>query len=183
MKIKRLRWSVLYDLIQDNGFTNFVELGVAEGKTSRFILDHIDDLEITCIDPYIQYKGYRGSHHGSYGKLLKKYECAKKILFSDDRVTFLKMTSEEAVKTVRAKSKDLVFIDANHYYEWVKKDIDLWWPIVREGGILAGHDYIKTNKWGVIEAVDQFVKKYKLKLNLDSDRVWWIRKPESGGTS
>jgi len=171
------RWNVLLDLIQRNGFTNFVEIGVANGQTSRFLLKNVDNLEVTCIDPYLQYKGFHGSHHGSYGKLLKKYETADKTLFGDERVTFMRLTSEEAAKGFRAKSIDIAFIDANHYYDWVSRDIELWWPIVRKGGILSGHDYIDVKRWGVVKAVDEFAKKHKLKVNLDSDKVWWIRKP------
>jgi hypothetical protein len=36
---------------------------------------------------------------------------------------------------------DLVFLDASHDYESVKKDIAVWAPHVRPGGILCGHDY------------------------------------------
>ena len=34
-----------------------------------------------------------------------------------------------------------VFIDADHTYEAVRGDLTAWWPLVRPGGFLAGHDY------------------------------------------
>lgn len=38
-------------------------------------------------------------------------------------------------------SIDFVFIDADHIYEHVRKDVLAWLPKVRPGGIIAGHDY------------------------------------------
>ena len=49
---------------------------------------------------------------------------------------------------------DLIFIDADHSYEWVKRDINALYPKVRSGGILSGHDYGNENI-GVKKAVDE----------------------------
>ena len=35
---------------------------------------------------------------------------------------------------------DAVFIDGNHSYEYVKKDLENYWPKVKSGGIVALHD-------------------------------------------
>ncbi len=42
---------------------------------------------------------------------------------------------------VRSEMADLVFIDADHHYESVKEDIETWYPVVKKGGILCGHDF------------------------------------------
>jgi len=52
----------------------------------------------------------------------------------------LSMTSEEAAEQVPGPIAFL-HIDANHTYEFVKKDIELWTPKVMPGGIVAFHDY------------------------------------------
>jgi len=51
------------------------------------------------------------------------------------------MTSASASKLFTDGFFDLVFLDASHWYPEVIKDINLWKPKVRPGGILAGHDY------------------------------------------
>lgn len=49
-------------------------------------------------------------------------------------------------------SVDVVFVDADHAYESVAKDIAAWWPKVKPGGIMAGHDFSEEFP-GVVGAV------------------------------
>jgi predicted O-methyltransferase YrrM len=67
---------------------------------------------------------------------------------------------------------DFCFIDASHVEEDVVRDIDEWWPKVKEGGVLAGHDYT----WGSVKnATGAFVKAHGLKLVV-SGNCWKITK-------
>lgn len=68
----------------------------------------------------------------------------------------IRTDSISASKMYPDESLDAVFIDADHRYESVKKDILAWMPKVKTGGILAGHDYIRTHN-GVIQAVDELI--------------------------
>jgi predicted O-methyltransferase YrrM len=69
--------------------------------------------------------------------------------------------SVEVAKLYADKSIDAVFIDADHTYEAVSKDIDAWRPKVKEGGILAGHDYTTAFE-GVIRAVNERFERYEV---------------------
>lgn len=73
--------------------------------------------------------------------------------------------SEDAVVFIGDGSCDLVFIDGDHSYEAVKSDIRNYLPKVRDGGILAGHDFGQFG--GVTQAV--------LEEGLDGSMgtVWW----------
>lgn len=51
-------------------------------------------------------------------------------------------------------SVDFCFIDAGHDYESVKKDIESWWPKIKNYGYIGGHDY--NHATGVKKAVDEF---------------------------
>ena len=45
-------------------------------------------------------------------------------------------------------SFDYVYVDARHDYASAMEDIRAWWPKVRRGGILAGHDYVDAIEGG-----------------------------------
>jgi cephalosporin hydroxylase len=64
----------------------------------------------------------------------------------------VKLPSVFASTLYKDKSLDFVFIDADHKYEGVLADITAWLPKIRDGGIIAGHDY----DWdGVKKAVNE----------------------------
>jgi hypothetical protein len=50
---------------------------------------------------------------------------------------------------------DFIYIDGDHTYEAVAADIAGWWPKLKVGGILAGHDYNDQTP-GTVQAVDEF---------------------------
>ena len=55
---------------------------------------------------------------------------------------------------------DFVYIDGNHDYEFVLKDLETWFTKVKPGGIIFGDDYLRP--YGVSKAVNEFSFKYKL---------------------
>lgn len=62
--------------------------------------------------------------------------------------------SAEAAAQFSDSSMDFVFIDASHDYNSVRRDILAWWPKVKLGGILAGHDYdfpsVRSAVWNTL---------------------------------
>lgn len=48
-----------------------------------------------------------------------------------------------AAEMIKDKMFDLFWIDADHRYHAIKRDINLWHSKVKEGGVLSGHDYDK----------------------------------------
>lgn len=79
-----------------------------------------------------------------------------------ERIIPLPVTSTIAARLLAEKAvqADLVYLDASHDYEDCSRDLENYWPLVREGGILFGDDYIF---WpGVTQAVDQFVARHGL---------------------
>lgn len=50
----------------------------------------------------------------------------------------------------------LVYLDADHSYEGVMKDLNAWFPKLVPGGIMAMHDFLAP-EYGVKKAVEDFV--------------------------
>jgi predicted O-methyltransferase YrrM len=67
---------------------------------------------------------------------------------------------------------DFCFVDASHVAEDVKRDIEAWWPKIKPGGTLGGHDY----SWGSVRGVtNKFAQENGLKLVVDGN-CWKVCK-------
>lgn len=92
------------------------------------------------------------------------------------RVFIHRVSGGEAANAIDDESIDVVFIDADHEAYSVATDLLTWWPKVKLGGILAGHDF-HFSEPGVPYAVHAFFR-YPAEVFLDDAYVWWVRKPE-----
>jgi hypothetical protein len=161
------------------------EVGVHDAANAENILKELDIKKLYLVDPYILYE--------QCGKLVKKFkgdELKKSSLERlekwepwvewKDKTVWIYKTSEEAHKDIPDNSLDFVYIDGNHQYESVIEDIGFWEPKVRDGGLLAGHDY--QMKHEVKKAVDEIFGErvnHGLCFIVKSGRPvydWWIFK-------
>ena len=67
--------------------------------------------------------------------------CKELLKDYSDRVTYIRTNSIEASELFRDNDLDFVYIDADHSYQAVKADFKAYYPKVRPGGIISGHDY------------------------------------------
>ncbi len=82
--------------------------------------------------------------------------------------TPIKLTSILAYQKFDDESIDFLFLDASHQYEDVMADLSKWWPKIKKGGYLAGHDYYNNPEWGgVKKAVDEFFINHNIKIKQD----------------
>lgn len=85
------------------------------------------------------------------------------------RVRVLEMDSLDASDRLEDDVFDLVFIDADHRYEYVIGDLRSYWPLVRRGGTLAGHD------WGHV-GVNQAVREMFGEPTRGPASLWYVVK-------
>jgi predicted O-methyltransferase YrrM len=167
-----LYYHVITGIINKKKYKQILEIGVAFGCHAEHILKNTT-ANITCID---QYKPYYGSWDGIQTEqdFNELYEFAKERLVGN-RCELIRASSIDAFDLVKGEKYDLVFIDAQHDYDWVKKEISLYLPLINKGGTLSGHDYNREGYAGVCEAVDEFVKESGKELVLYDGYVWSVQ--------
>ena len=159
-----------------------IEIGVLDGWNALDMLENLPIKKLYLIDPYTEYVGYKESQFNpkkTQQVLEEKRKIAIKALKKyKDKIEFIKEFSEDVVNDFKDNSLDFIYIDGNHQYEYVKKDIELYYPKIKKGGIISGHDYylceeINKSNYGVVKAVREFFPLNKISfMNAD----WWVIK-------
>jgi len=147
-----------------------VELGVLNGDFSQMILDVLKPIKLFLVDPFeVNDEKYDNmnittaySTERDFNLVLYKFE---KEIFSN-QVDVVKGYSYDVVKCHANNSIDFIYIDASHLYKDVKRDLNDWLPKLKEKCLICGHDYIKHESFGVIQAVDEFCKEYDFEMIL-----------------
>jgi predicted O-methyltransferase YrrM len=168
---KRFLW--LARMINKRNHTLGAEIGCARGKTTKNLLKKCPNLSLLAVDLW----GYAPSGNG--GTQYKQwdfdsiYECFKKNIASHNgRLKIIRGLSWEVASRIDNESLDFVFIDADHEYESVKKDILAWTPKLKTGGTLCGHD---THFSGVKQALQELIPHHKL---VGIDHLWECKKED-----
>lgn len=159
-----------------------VEVGVQVAKYSYNTLQHFCS-KLTLIDPWIHINGYIDSSNLTNPQKDYEYSLVKKIFQNSPHVEIMKEFSAEAVKSFEDNSLDFAYIDANHCYDSVRQDIELWWPKVKAGGYLCGHDYLNSKEFGTVIEVKSAVDDFISNINFNEGFVtneeypsWFIKK-------
>ncbi|MCO6019385.1 hypothetical protein CKN86_13325 [Carnobacterium divergens] len=166
------RWEILEKILKNKGNLHIAEIGVYEGKVSKYLLNNLSIEKYWVIDPYENYDQYNDTK-ANIQLLDNAYKKLKKEVLVYNNTLFLKKFSKDAAKDVPNNSLDLVFIDGNHEYEFVLEDIKIWKEKVKKGGIISGHDYDYPNIEGVKIAVDEF---FENEVTIENDYVWYVIK-------
>lgn len=124
------------------------EVGTHRGEFSNALLKKWPG-SLRCIDPWSVPPGYEGQAEtlraalgGAALRAADMTAARARLARHAPRFTLHKATSAEAADGTPDGSLDFVYIDGDHRYEQVVLDLGLWWPKLRRGGLLAGHDFI-----------------------------------------
>ncbi|MHA1695426.1 MAG: class I SAM-dependent methyltransferase [Candidatus Helarchaeota archaeon] len=162
-------------LVAENLKNNLIvaEIGVRGGQHALGMLEILNIKRLYLVDHYQEYQD-----NGTFRDKRQQDEYYKEMFQNMrdklDKVVFITKPSKLASELFKNEYFDFIYIDACHEYKNVKEDIDCWYPKIKKGGYLGGHDY-NTNWKGVVKAVDKFIKNKNLKLLL-KDNDWLIKK-------
>lgn len=137
-----------------------VEIGVAGGHFTKQIMATWSSLDRLYIVDAWQYfeTGYNDPCNLSDAEQEERYQQVKKDFSAEPRVMIIRALSSNAAKMFTRSSVDFIYLDANHSELETGRDLEAWYPMLRSGGIIAGHDYEPGNGigYGVKAAVDKF---------------------------
>lgn len=172
-----LQESEIQKLVELASGKEVLEVGSFKGLSAFFMA--IVAKSVVCVDTFAADGG--GQTQGHELTTFKDFRTATSRF---NNVAWFIGTSEQAATSPEGPQGqfDMIFIDAMHVYESVKQDIELWWPRVKSGGIIAFHDYghtlnhdgsVKGGFPGVTRAVDEkFGKPQGIVCSLA-----WVTKP------
>jgi hypothetical protein len=115
-----------------------IEIGVLNGETSAFLLSL--GVTLTGIDPILP-DSMESSLVGDPERI--KANTAP----YGDRFTFIKRRSQRCAWRFLHESVDFVFVDGSHHYVDVKRDVRMYLPKIKKGGVLFLHD-CRMNRGG-----------------------------------
>ena len=178
---KELERKNILNLINNNSIC--AEIGVNEGEFSEKILKQLPK-ELHLVDSWLRGGMHKISNNKtsvlSQENMDQIHKSVKKKFTNKKNVYVHKLSSLEASKLFNKNYFDFVYIDASHSYEDVKLDLETWFPKIKKDGLLTGDDYYEPSKfsftygYGVIKAVDEFVKKNALDENFYTKGTQYI---------
>lgn len=139
-----------------------VEIGSWKGRSTRALADHTSGTVIVIDNWQDPLEGTDQTNQELATKgaqaIYTEWSNNLEDLIEDGKVQLINKSSADAVSSVKSlvgsRRPDLIFIDADHTEAGCRRDIALYQPLVKKGGLLCGHDYGVKAHPGVKLAVD-----------------------------
>lgn len=185
---RAVRRDFLLNLMPKNAVC--AEVGVFDGLLSERILALTSPRKLHLVDPwYTKPDGtlFDGpaqkfdSAKQATDSLEGQYQSVVRLLANEiqsGQVQIHRMLSHEAAPLFADAHFDWAYVDASHYYDDVKLDLQVWFPKVKSGGFITGDDYDRQGFWdhGVTRAVDEFVKNNPVEVVAFRNHQFVLRK-------
>jgi hypothetical protein len=163
MQVFDNRIEMIINRVPKNGV--YAEVGVFKGSLSDELYKRLTPSKLVLIDLFEGYNpsGDQDGNNFTYADMPTEHDLMKKRYSTDPNVQILKGDSSTLLSQFPDNTFDMIYIDGDHTYEGVKKDIQVAFHKVKPNGWIMGHDYemnmakARTHySFGVRQAVDEF---------------------------
>lgn len=179
------------DLIHQLGTDVIIaEVGVAFGLNLINLVERCPNVsKAYAVDCWLLYQDW--GDDCPHGAMPENVMSGVKGKFYENLAAYAKHVQQNKIEVIEKPSQqavayvpqcDFIFIDANHATPHVLADCLNYWPKIKPGGILAGHDWDATQ---VRTGVHQFLathgipeSKLSIMFHTNTPPVWWLRKEE-----
>ena len=177
------RWDDLAKRLPKNQPLIGAEIGVWRGAMASRMLEMFPQLTLHLIDSWETHtadseyakSGDRIAQASASKMADAEHICREQCAFAGSRAVYHHGDSVAMAAEIPDESLDYVFIDGDHSFFGCYRDLRAWWPKVKIGGIVSGHDYEHERfvNFGVQQAVDKWLQR---KPDTGGDHTWFVRK-------
>lgn len=172
------------------GYRNLIgcEIGVSRGINALEMLQELSIDRLYLVDPYerrVSQRTIPGVFRFDGEALDAEREAHRRLAIRMREIIWIKKRAEDLDASDFSGLLDFIYIDGEHTFSSVRATLGKVYRCVRDGGLVAGHDYGHGVEGGVKEAVDEFVSSRPVALKVGRDGGgerfdWWFTKPRKG---
>ncbi len=129
----------LAELVKELKPKTVLEIGTADGGT-LFLFSRLADPGAKVISIDLPGGEFGGGYPAWKISLYKSFFLPFQRLYLLRENSHFVSTREQVKGIIGTTPIDFLFIDGDHTYEGVKKDFEMYSPLVKEGGVIAFHD-------------------------------------------
>ncbi len=172
MELQQIRSEIikLLEMVKKCQPMYILEIGTLDGGT-LFLFSRIASKDALLISIDLP-KGKIGSPHSKWriysdwrSHFIKRFSILYQKIELIRADSHKKSTLNYVKKLLNGKKLDFLFIDADHSYDGVKKDFEMYSPLVKNGGLIAFHDIVPLPSKS--DTINEFWEKIKYKFDFD----------------
>lgn len=156
------------------------EIGVFLGANTNTIFENLDIKKLYLIDPYNEDSSI--FKNARYRAFIIEHTAHLNLELYEDKIVWIKDVSENIIYYIEDEF-DFVYVDGDHSYAGVRSDLNIFYKLIKNGGIIGGHDFDEETEGNQVRrAVYDFFSPLGKEVHFDFDpddsktRDWWVFK-------